>query len=280
MLGVLLILTSTFAYNGSAVLLAAVARRSGGSRPLVEVGRRLPGLIAVALNLLGWVLEVAALSFMPLTLARLLNVAGLGILLVLSNRLLKEPFGRRQALGVGLIALGVAAAGLAPPHNGGVRPGSEVWALLILILGPGILLPYALRLLGRTAGPVVGATAAGLAYALSGILNKGITYALHPLALPTLASFVAAVAVLGLSGFACELDALRVGYASVVVPVVLALHTVVPILCAPVLFGEAWPAGLLQRAVLGGGVCLAVTGILVLAGSSGHTIAEGRLREG
>lgn len=276
MLGVLLILVSTFLYNGSAVLLAVVARRSGGSSPLLEVGRRSSGLIAVSLNLLGWILEVVALAFIPLTLARLLNVTGLVVLLVLSRLTLKERFGRREVLGVCLIALGIAAASFAPPQIGGTRPGPEAWVLLSLILGPGIFLPYALRFLRLPAGPVVGATAAGLAYALSGILNKGIAYALHPLAALPLAALAAAVAVLGLVGFASELDALKTGRASVVVPVVLALHTVVPIVCAPILFGEAWTAGLLPRALLGGGISLSVAGIFVLAGSPSHAFAEGR----
>lgn len=275
--GVLLVLVSTFAYNGSAVLLAAETRRqTGDSNLLLALVRRAPGLFAVFLNILGWVLEVAALTLVPLTLVRILNVAGIGLLLALTRLYLKEPIGRREILGAGLISLGIVATSLSPPRMGGARPGLEVWVLLLLILAPGVLLPYAMRLLHRPIGPIVGAAAAGLAYALSGVLNKGIAYALQPVDVLPLALFATAVAVLGLLGFDMELAALRVGYASVVVPVVLALHTVVPVLCAPLLFGEAWPAGLLARVLLGGGIVLSVLGIFVLAGSSSHILAKGR----
>ena len=63
-------------------------------------------MLAILLNLLGWGLEVAALALISLTLARILNVAGLAILLVLTRSALKEPLGRRELFGVGFVALG------------------------------------------------------------------------------------------------------------------------------------------------------------------------------
>ena len=52
-----------------------------------------------------------------------------------------------------------------------------------------------------------------------------------------------------------------------VVPVVLALHTVLPILCAPFLFGETPPEGFFDRSMLGGGVVATIIGIFIVAGS-------------
>jgi hypothetical protein len=60
-----------------------------------------------------------------------------------------------------------------------------------------------------------------------------------------------------------------------VVPIVLTLHTIVPIVCAPFLFGEVWPTSLLLRIVLGGGILLAVVGSVVLCRLSGNILAEG-----
>jgi hypothetical protein len=55
---------------------------------------------------------------------------------------------------------------------------------------------------------------------------------------------------------------------------VLALHTVVPIACAPFVFGEAWPTGLLQQALLAAGIFLTLLGTLVLPDSSGRVAAK------
>ena len=268
MIGILLILASTTAYNGSAVLLAAEVRRAtGGSALLLAVSRRAPGAFAVFLNVVGWSLEVAALTLIPLTLARILNAAGLALLLGLARWVLQEPVGHREALAVVLVALGLAAVSLAPPLPSGPPPSLWEWALLFAILGPGIALPYVLRALRWSVGPVLGATAAGLAYALSGILNKGFAEAVHAARIPVLLPLATCIVTLGISGFVVELDALKRGRASVVVPIVLVIHTVVPIACAPFFFDEAWPAGPLRRALLGGGILLTLMGSILLSGS-------------
>lgn len=275
LLGVLLVLASTAAYNGSAVLFAIAARRSPEtSTLLVSVSRRAPGLFAISLNVVGWVLEIAALTMVSLTLARVLNVAGLGVLLGLARWVLEEPLGRREVLGVALISLGTAAAILAPPRLESTPPSLAQWALLVSILTPAILLPYAFRILRRPVGPILGATASGLAYALSGIFNKGIAEAFQSASLLPLMFLTTGTVAFGLLSFATELRALREGYASIVVPIVLAIHTVVPIICAPLLFGEAWPASPLQQVLLGGGILLALLGTLMLARSSSDVLAK------
>ncbi|HET7479590.1 MAG TPA: hypothetical protein VFJ72_08770 [Rubrobacteraceae bacterium] len=268
LLGVALILASTFAYNGSAVLLATETRRhAGDSALLLAVGRQASGAFAISMNLLGWALEVAALTLIPLTLARVLNAAGLVVLLGMTRWALKESFGRREALGVGLVALGIVAVGYAPPDTGNSSPGFPQYVLLFALLAPGILAPGALRLLRRSPGAALTATAAGLAYAMSGILNKSVAHDLHVSKIPSLALLMLCIVALGLWGFATELNALRDGRVSVVVPIVLALHTVVPIVFAPFLFGESWPTELFARVILGGGIALTILGTLALTGS-------------
>lgn len=259
------------AYNGSVVLLAITARRySEDYSLLVAASRRASGLIAISVCILGWVLEVAALTLIPLTLARILNVAGLGILLVLTRSILKEPLCLREILGVGLIALGIAAAGFAPPRFGSTPPGFDEWALLLLVLGSGSVLPYVLRALHRPVDTTVGATAAGLGYALSGIFSKGMADATRHVEVLPLVLLAAGTLLFGLLSFDTELNALQNGYASIVVPVILAVHTGVPILCAPLLFDESWPTGLFLRAVLGGGIFFALLGTLILSMASGR----------
>ena len=275
MLGVILILASTLAYNGSAVLLAAEARRQEEGKVLfVAVGKRLRGASAIILNLVGWTLEVSALTLIPLTLARILNAAGLAFLLGLTRWTLKEPLGRREVLGVAFVGLGIVAVGFAPPHRSAYNPGLWEWVLLFAVLGPGILLPIVPKLLRRPVGPLLGAAAGGLAYALSGILNKEVADVFRTAEMLSIVLVVGVVAGLGFWGFVVELDALKSGRASVVVPIVMALHTIVPIIAAPLLFGEVWPASLPLRLLLGGGIFLTILGTVVL--SSSPRVAVGR----
>jgi drug/metabolite transporter (DMT)-like permease len=276
LLGVILILASTFAYNGAVVLLAAETRRRRpqGSSRLMAVSRRAPGLFAILLNVVGGILEIAALALIPLTLARVLSVAGLGILLGLTRWALKEPLGPRVFVGVGLIALGIAAVSFAPPSLDTTPPTLGEWSLVILVLGLASLLPYALRFLRQPVGPNLGAICAGLAYALGGIFSKGAAEVVSPDQLLPLGLLIGAMLLVTFLGFVVELDALEHGRASIVGPVVLALHTVVPIACAPFVFDEAWPAGLLPQALLAAGICLTLLGTLVLSDYSGGTAAE------
>jgi drug/metabolite transporter (DMT)-like permease len=274
-LGIALILTSTVVYNGSVVLLAAVARRQPRDSNLVlAVSRRASGLSAILLNLLGWGLEVGALVFIPLTLARILSVAGVGVLLGLARWALKEPLGVKELGGSGLVVLGVAAVGLEIPRFGTSSPTPEDWILLLVALGPWLTLPYLFRILRHSRVSTWWAIASGLSYALSGVFTKALADVLSLESVPVLVPLVIGVTAAGFLGFVTELEALRLGNASVTVPVILALQAVVPILCAPFLFGETWPAGVLPGVFLGGGILLAVSGTIVLSGSSGRVLTE------
>lgn len=266
--GVVLVLASTLAHNGSAILFAAESRRHPSSPwLLLSISRKAQGALAVVLNFLAWALEVAALTLVSLTLTRLVNVAGLALVLLLSRRLLHERVGPREISGVLVIAFGTLAALAASPGPGSTTPSPSLWLLILALSLPVVFLPGLLRAAGVSPGPAFAAVVAGFAYALSGVLNKGLADGLSTAARPLLVIGVAVVAAVGLWGFLVELDALQRGRASVVVPVVLALHTVLPILCAPFLFGEAPPEGFLDRLMLGGGVVATLVGIFIVAGS-------------
>ncbi len=266
LLGIMLILAATTVYNGAVVLRSAVVRRNAGGRTaLGAVSRGLSGPVSIALTGLGWTLEFAALIFIPLTLARVLSVAGLGVLAGLARWTLNEPLGRREVAAMLATAAGIAAVSIASPQAGTGQPAGQQWLLLLLILGPGVLLLYAIRTLRHPLKIAFGSAAAGLAYAMSGIFTKGAADALTSGMVIPLALLAAAVVIAGLVGFLIELAALRDGAVSVVAPIVLAIHTLVPIVVAPIFFHEVWPAGLLLRALLIGGLLLTLGGTMILA---------------
>ncbi|MCL6437821.1 MAG: hypothetical protein K6T51_04350 [Rubrobacteraceae bacterium] len=280
LLGIALALASTFAYNGSAVLLAVAARRRSRGKPLVlEAGRDTSGVGGVLLDASGWVLEAAALALIPLTLVRVLSSAGLGMLLALSGRMLGEPLGRTKLTGAALVGVGVVAVGISPPRYGGAAPAAWEWGVMVALVVPVALCYYVLRALGQPqASRLFGAVFAGVAFATSGIFTKGAVDLFssgaplfsaspdHPrgLALP-LALLGAGMLASGVLAFEAQMKSLRHVHASVVTPVVLALHTVIPIAAAPFLFDERWPSSPLLQAVLGLGVFLTLLGTLVLS---------------
>lgn len=270
-----MILASTLAHNGSAILFAAESRRHPSSPwLLLSVSRRARGAIAVVLNFLAWALEVAALTLVSLTLTRIVNVAGLALVLLLSRWMLRERVGPREMSGVCVIALGTLAAVAASPEQGATTPSPYFWLLILTLSLPVVFLPGLLRGFGLAPGPALAAIVAGFAYALSGVLNKGLADGFSTAAWPLLILGIAIVGAVGLWGFLVELDALRRGRAAVVVPVVLALHTVLPIACAPFLFGEAPPESLPGRLMLGGGILATLAGILLVACSRKKPDAE------
>lgn len=189
-------MASTLAHNGSAILFAAESRRHPSSPwLLLSVSRRAQGAFAVVLNSLAWALEVAALTFVSLTLTRLVNVAGLALVLLLSRKLLHERVGPREISGVLVIALGTLAALTASAGPGSTTPSPPLWLLILVLSLPLVLLPVLLRAAGVSSGPALAGVVARFAYALGGVLNKGLAYGLFSAARPLLVVGVAVVAL-------------------------------------------------------------------------------------
>ena len=66
-------------------------------------------------------------------------------------------------------------------------------------------------------------------------------------------------------GFVDELGGLERGEAAVVAPIYLALQTVIPSVCAPLLFREHWRAAAGAQSLLAGGILLTLVGIVIVS---------------
>jgi hypothetical protein len=152
MLGVLLILASTLAYNGSAVLLATAARELGRLQHHPHGQPSSPRFAR-------YLTEPPGLGPRGRRARPYLPDAG------------PNPERRRAGHLAGADAVGpegtfrpprtlrgrvcrarVVAVGFAPPSFGNTAPPElEGWALLLVVLMPGVVLPYVLRALGRRA---------------------------------------------------------------------------------------------------------------------------------
>jgi hypothetical protein len=229
--------------------------------------RRARWLLGTGLSILGWPLQLVALLLAPLVVVQPALAAGLLVLLFLAQRMLGEHAGRSEHLATVAIVIGVVGAGLAaPPRSAG--HGSENLAITLVLLGLGLasLLPYAMRLLARPPA-VLTMVGAGLAGAWSGIATK--------LASDDLSNGHIGLAIVwGLStalasgvGVLSEMSALQERPAIQVAPVVFVTQTVIPIVVAPLLFGESFADTPWGGVPLSASLALLMVGAAVLARS-------------
>src|SRR5262245_21605120 len=151
-LGFALALAAACCYETGYALQALEARRAPAERALrpsllTHLLRRRVWVGATALSLIGWPLQIAALSAAPLTLVQPTLALGLLILLALGVRVLGERGWSRERVAVILIIGSVAVFGWAAPRDAGAveRGAGLVVALAILIAVA--LAPYAIALL-------------------------------------------------------------------------------------------------------------------------------------
>jgi hypothetical protein len=161
----------------------------------------------------------------------------------------------------------VIGAGLtAPPRSAGHSSEDLTITLVLLGLGLASLLPYALRVIGRSSAAVT-MLGAGLAGAWSGIATKLASDDLANGHLLLAIAWGLSTAVASAVGVLSEMSALQDRPAIQVAPVVFVTQTVVPIVVAPLLFGESFADTPLGGVPLSASLALLVAGAALLARS-------------
>ncbi len=238
--------------------------RLGLARDLVKRGR---WLLGTGLSILGWPLQLLALSLAPLVVVQPAMAGGLLVLLLFGKRMLGEPAGRRENLAVCAIVLGVVGAALcAPPHTNAQAPDDAI-GIVLGILGFASLLPYIMLRASRRPPAALTIVGAGLAFGWSGVATKlasdNLEYGLIAIAIAWGLSTAIASAVGALS----EMSALQSRPAIQVAPVVFVTQTAIPVALAPILFGEHFTETPLSGALLAGSLAVLIVGAVVLARS-------------
>jgi hypothetical protein len=263
--GLALALAAACAYELAYVAQALETRRAGDGERIEPtlLGRllRRPRWVAGAiLSGVGALLHVWALTLAPLTVVQPMLALGLVLLLALSARVLHEPVGARERLGVVLIVAGVALAALTTAPEVGEAEDPAAVAALVALLAIPTLLPFALRAVLADARLRVLAAASGDALAVVGL--KLVADALDRGTWPLAVLYVAGAALAGLLALTAEMSALQRVVATRVAPVVLAGQVLVPSLAGPLAFGEQWGRS------TAGGVLLALALVAVAAGAA------------
>ncbi len=126
-----------------------------------------------------WVFHVAAMSMAPLSIVQTVLAAGVVLLAVMAERIFGLRIGRRQWLGLGLTALGLALLGLTLPASHGADSRFSIPGMIsfeagliaagtLLIMGPRIGAPR------EHHGLMLGA-AAGILFGVSDVAIKAIS---------------------------------------------------------------------------------------------------------
>jgi drug/metabolite transporter (DMT)-like permease len=258
-------------YNTSIALQALEAREVPGEHSLRPslIGKLLRNrqwLGATALGLVGWPLEIAALLLAPLTVVQPCLASGLILLLWLGATKLGEAPGRREWVAVAAIVAGVAGVALAAPERTTDHAGAGAIALALGLLAIPIAAPYLLR--GRaSAFELLAVVSAGCGYAWTAIASKLLTDGLATGAIVVALAWLATAAVSEGLALLSEMSALQRRAATHVAPVMFAVQVLVPVLLAPLIFGESWGATPLGGVALVASMAVAVAGTVLLAGS-------------
>jgi len=199
--------------------------------------------IGILVAMGSWGLHVAALSLAPISLVQSVIAGGLVLLTVVADRIFHLPVTRREWVGVGLTAAGLAFLAATLGKTGDNAHAAHDGVTLALYVGAGTVAATVALYAGRDGGnqglPL--ALSAGLLWgasdvsikALSDFTDRGIGVLVHPLTLVILA--------LSLYGLLVSARSLQVGQAVSVIAVTSAAANVVTIAAGPIVFGEPLP---------------------------------------
>lgn len=270
-LGIAAAVGASCLYNTSIALQALEAREVPGEHSLRPslIGRLLRNrrwLGATALGLLGWPLEIAALLLAPLTVVQPCLASGLILLLWLGSTRLGEAPGRREAVAVAAIVVGLAGVAWAAPERTTEHAGAGAIALALGLVAIPIAAPYLLRRRASALGLLM-VVSAGCGYAWTAIASKLLTDELAAGALLVAIAWLATAAASEGLALLSEMSALQRRPATHVAPVMFAVQVLVPVLLAPLIFGESWSTTPLGGVALVAFMAVAVGGTILLAGS-------------
>jgi len=272
-LGFALALAAACCYETGYALQAIEARRAPADRALkpslmAHLIRRPLWVGATALSLLGWPLQILALAHAPLTLVQPVLALGLLLLLVLGVRILGEHVGPREIAAVILIIASVGVFAWAAPREPGEVERSAGLVVALGILAIATVLPYAIKLIGRSTYPMLLLVAsAGAADGMAAFVAKIIAQDATEGALLAVAAWAALVAAVVIVGVVSESTALQKFAATRVAPTVLVMQIVIPVVLAPLVGGEGWSNTPLGGAVLVGALLAVALGAGLLASS-------------
>jgi drug/metabolite transporter (DMT)-like permease len=191
---------------------------------------------------LSWGFHVAALGLAPISVVQSVIAGGLVMLTVVADRFFGHSVTRREWIGVGLVAVGLAFLAATLEGTADSAHSGHETAELAAYIGFATVAGLALIPLARSRSGLVLAVSAGLLWggsdvaikALSDHTDLGAGVLIHPLALVIL--------TLSLIGLLVSARSLQIGPVVPVITVTSAAANVFTIAAGPIVFGEQMPS--------------------------------------
>jgi len=202
--------------------------------------------IGMAVAMFSWGLHVAALSLAPISLVQSIIAGGLVLVTILADRMFGLEVSRREWIGVGLMAAGLAFLAATIEHKT-VDGAHATWDPVVLagyvggatLIGT-LLLPIARR--SRTEGLILAASA-GILWGASDIAIKALSGRTHDLGAGVVGHPLALVILLlSLYGVLVSGRSLQLAAAVPVIAITSATANVLTIASGPIVFGEPLPS--------------------------------------
>ncbi len=228
--------------------------------------RRRRWVAGTGMTVLGWPLQLLALSFAPLVVVQPALAAGLIALLLVAQGMLGEAAGRREILAVGAIVAGVAGMAIVAPGRSTHHSSQTTLTICLVLLGVAAAAPYLLNMTGRSL-PGLTMLGAGFCFAWSGLATKLVSDAIANHQWTVAVAWAVPVAIASGIGLLSEMSALQVRPAIQVAPVVFVVQTVVPVGLAALLLHEGFFSTAYHGVPLIVCLCVLLGGATVLARS-------------
>jgi drug/metabolite transporter (DMT)-like permease len=172
--------------------------------------------IGFAVALVAWILHVAALALAPISLVQAVISGGLVFLAVLADRWFGFELGRREWMGVGLTALGLAFLGLTVQtgsegsHSSYSISGMIAFEGGMIVVGTLLLLSHRVERIKHRHGVLLGA-AAGILFGVSDISIKALTGTVPGDLLSIVSPWTGVAILASIAAFYASARALQVG---------------------------------------------------------------------
>jgi multidrug transporter EmrE-like cation transporter len=195
-------------------------------------------LVAVA----AFLAHVAALSLLPLSTAQAVLSGGFVLLAVLAERFFGFQLGRRQWIGIVLVAISLALLGVTGKQRGGDSSDYSLTALILfegggVALGLGLVFSHRIERARAQHGVLLGA-AAGLGFGISDVAIKALTDDLERGIVGLLSPWSALVVIAAVGSFFASARSLQVGDGVAVIAVTSVAANLSSIVAGMVVFGD------------------------------------------
>jgi drug/metabolite transporter (DMT)-like permease len=199
--------------------------------------------IGFAVALVAWVLHVAALAFAPISLVQAVLSGGLVFLAVLADKWFGFDLGRREWLGVGCTAIGLAFLGLTVEsgstgsHSSYSISGMIAFEGALIVIGTLLLFSHRVERIRHRHGVLLGA-AAGILFGVSDISIKALTGTVPGNVLSIVSPWTGVAILASIAAFYASARALQVGEGVSTIAITTVSANVSAILGGILVFGD------------------------------------------